>query len=138
VVGDVVEPDRRRLVDQQAEDPPAARQVADGGVRLGLLARRQELRQAAALLVEDAHRGELRAAQLAPGLQDPFEEDVEVELRGQRPADGEQVAQAIGAQGAVVVARVSCLDGDRDARTIRRGLTGSQAGGAFKGVRWDG
>ena len=104
VLGDVVQPDRHRLVDQQPEDAAAARQVADRGVDRRLLAGGQELRQLAALVVEHAERGVARAAQLAGGLHHALQQDVEIELGRQRAADVQQLAQAVGAEQMAIVA----------------------------------
>jgi len=95
VLRDIMQPYRHRLVDQQPEDAAAPRKVADRGVNLGLLPGGQELRQLAPLVVEHAQRGVPRAAQLAGGLQDALEEDVQVELGRERTTHVQELPQAV-------------------------------------------
>jgi len=104
MIGGVAQADRHRLVDQQPEDPAAARQVADRHVQRGLRAGGEELGQLAALVVEHAERRVARAAQLASGLHHALKEDIEVQLGRQGTADVQQLAQAVGAMRMAIVA----------------------------------
>jgi len=104
MIGDVAQADRRRLVDQQTEDPAAARQVADRLVQPRVRSGGEELGQLAALVVEHAERRVARAAQLASGLHYALQEDVEVQLGRQGTADVQQLTQAVGAMRMAIVA----------------------------------
>ena len=86
MIGGVAQADRHRLVDQQPEDPAAARQVADRHVQRGLRAGGEEL------------------GQLASGLHHALKEDIEVQLGRQGTADVQQLAQAVGAMRMAIVA----------------------------------
>ena len=87
MVADVVEAQRARVVDQHAEDAAPARQVADGAMGLLVDPAREEPRELAACLVEDAERDVARAREVGGGLQQPVEHRLEVEL-GQQAAPG--------------------------------------------------
>jgi hypothetical protein len=87
VLGDVVQADRLRLLDQQPEDPAAARQVPDGLVGRRCDAAREELRELVPALVQDADRGEPGAGELACSGQDEVQQPVQVQLGGQRSPD---------------------------------------------------
>ena len=87
MVADVVETKRAGLVDQDAEQPAAAWQVADDAVGLLVDAAREEAVELAALVVEDAQRGVAGARELRGGLQQAVQDGLEVEL-GQQPAPG--------------------------------------------------
>ena len=79
-----------RLADQHAEDAAAAREVADRGLRLGVDAGGQEALELRAARVDHAERRVARAGQLGGGLDDPLEQRVERELRGERDPGLEQ------------------------------------------------
>jgi hypothetical protein len=68
---EVGEADGCRLVDQQAQDALAARQVADAGAGVRVDADGHELDEVAALGAEDAERGVLRVGQVRGELGDP-------------------------------------------------------------------
>ena len=83
IVGDVVELQRARIVDQDAEDSAAAREIPDLGVGLGRDTAREELLERAAAVVEYADRGKSRAREIPRGLQDRVQERIEIELGGE-------------------------------------------------------
>ena len=91
---DVVQAQRLRVADQDAEDTAAAGQVADLAVRLGVDAGGEEALQPLAALVEHADRGVAGARHVARGLEQPLEHDLAVELGDQRAAGVEQAAEA--------------------------------------------
>ncbi|MEZ5124228.1 MAG: hypothetical protein R2736_22120 [Solirubrobacterales bacterium] len=78
VVGDVVEAQRPRVADQHPENATAVGQVADRAVGLGIDADGQEALELAALLVEDAQRGEPRAGELAGLVEHALQDRLEV------------------------------------------------------------
>jgi len=84
-----------RLLDQESEDPAPARQVADRAVRRLVDATGQELRQLAAALVEDAERRVARPGQLARGLEDAIEHQIEIELGQEAPPDLDEAGEAV-------------------------------------------
>ena len=65
---DVVKPQRRRFLDQDAEDAAAAREVADRAVRLFVDADGEELFELGATLVEAVHRAAANQTYLNPTL----------------------------------------------------------------------
>jgi hypothetical protein len=70
VPGEVRQPDRRRLVDEQAEDALAARQVPDLGAGVRVDADGDELDEVAPLGPEDAERGVVRVGEVGRELRD--------------------------------------------------------------------
>ena len=84
---DVGEHERAGILDQHAEDPAAARQVADRRVGRGVDAAGEEALQRLAALVEHADRRVARAGQLTRGLEQPLQDHLEVE-RGDEGAAG--------------------------------------------------
>ena len=93
---DVGEHERARVLDQHAEDPAATRQVADRGVGRGVDAAGEEALERPALLVEHADGRIARAGQLAGGLEQPLEHDLEVELGDERAAGLEEPCGGVG------------------------------------------
>ena len=63
ILGEIVQAQRVGIADEDAEDPAAGRQVADGGLRLRVDPRRQEPLEARAGGVDDAEGRVLRAGQ---------------------------------------------------------------------------
>ena len=94
MLADVGDPQRPRVVDQEAEDPAAAREVADRAVGRLVDAAGEELGELAAVLVEDPERRVARAGQVARGLEDTVEDDVEVELGEQAASDLDEADEA--------------------------------------------
>ena len=95
VGGEVVQAERLRVADQDAEDPAAVRQVADPLVCLVVDTGRQEALERAAGAVDHAQRGVLRAGQLGGGLDDPLQDRVERELRRDRDSGVDRSAPAV-------------------------------------------
>ncbi len=90
----VMEAERLRVSDQHAENAPAARQVADRRMCLGVDPRRQEPLEPRAAVVDDAECGVLRAGEGGSGLDESLQEHVERQLGGDRDGGYEQGAQA--------------------------------------------
>jgi hypothetical protein len=101
VLAEVREAQRPRLLDEQAEDPAPAWQVADGAVGSRVHAAGEELRELAPALVEDAERGVPRAGEFARGLEHAVEHDVEVQLRQEAAADLDEADEAVVIAGGV-------------------------------------
>jgi hypothetical protein len=95
ILGDVVQPQRRGLSNQDAQDPAAARQLADRRVRLGVDAGREEALESASRAVDHAESRILRVRQVGCGLDDALEENVERELGRQRDPRVDEDAQAV-------------------------------------------
>ena len=87
---DVLQTQRPWVLDQHAQDSPAAREVADRTVGLLIDAQRQELVELGALVVQDPERGIAGAGDVACGLEHQVEHGALVKLRHQRPADVQQ------------------------------------------------
>ena len=68
IIGEVAQAQRPRLPDQNPEDSPAAGQLADRGLGLGIDARRHEALERDTCLVDDAERGVARAGQRGRGF----------------------------------------------------------------------
>ena len=86
---DVVQAQRRRVVDQRAEDAAAARQRADHRVAGLVDAPREEPGQLGPRLVEDAERRVAGFGELLRRLEHSIEHLVEVEVREHAPSDVE-------------------------------------------------
>ena len=86
------QPDRLRLLDEQAQDPLAAREVADQRPLLVVEAGGDELDQEVAA-ADHAQRGVLRAGELARRLDDAGEDAALVEVGGDRD---DRVEQRLG------------------------------------------
>jgi hypothetical protein len=82
---EVVEDDRARVLDQQAEDAAPARELADRRARLGAHARGQEALKPPPAGVEHAERRVAGAGQLPGHVDEPLQHHLEVELGDQRP-----------------------------------------------------
>jgi hypothetical protein len=93
VVAHPVQPQRPRVVDERAEDPAAARRVADRPVRRRIDPGGEEPLEPAAALVEDAERGVRRTGQLARRPEQLVEDGLEVEVRDERAAGAQEPAQ---------------------------------------------
>ena len=63
-----------RLGDEQTEDAPAPRQVADDAVGVRIDPGRDEVGQVLPGLIEDSDRGEMGAGQLAGHIEQPSED----------------------------------------------------------------
>ncbi len=94
VVADAAQPQRPRLVDQDAEDAAPAREVPDRAARVGLDAEGEEALQLAAVGVEDPERRVVRARDARGDVQQLLEQVLEVELGDERTARVDQAAQA--------------------------------------------
>jgi len=95
VLGHVVQANRLRTVDQQTQDSAAARRRSDRRARCLVDTHGQELRQAAALLVQDTERRVARARQLARGSEDLIQHDRQIDARRQGPPDLEKPPAAL-------------------------------------------
>ena len=95
---EIVQPQRLRVADQDAEDPAAARQVADRGVRLGVDSGGDEALERRAAPVDHAQRRVARAGQLGGRLDEPLQQRVERELGRQGDAGLDQRPQAVFAR----------------------------------------
>ena len=93
---DVGQHQRARVLDQQAEDPAPAREVADRRVRGRVDAAGEEALERPPLRVEHADGRVARAGQLACGLQQPLEHDLEVELGDERAAGLQEPRGGVG------------------------------------------
>src|SRR5919202_1076949 len=98
LVADVVQAQRPRIADQDAEDPVAARQVPDGTVGLLVDAERDEPLETLAAVVEDAERGIPRARELLGDLEDTVQEPLDIELGYERTPHIEQAEEALLAE----------------------------------------
>ena len=85
---EVLEPQRPRLLDQQAEDAAPAREVPDAAVRGLVDAGRDEALELLPRLVEHPDRGVARAGDLARHVEQLLQDGVDVELRGEDAAAG--------------------------------------------------
>ncbi len=75
VVGaEVAQPKRSRIDDEEAEDPVTLGQMTDGGIPLGIDARRDELAEVP-VLADDAERSVVGRDQRASRLDDPLQDD---------------------------------------------------------------
>ena len=90
----VVEPERVRFTDQDAENPAAAGQVADPLVRLRVDPGGQEALERDAGAVDHAERRIAGGRQLGGGLDDPLEHTVESELGRDRDPRVDEAAPA--------------------------------------------
>ncbi len=80
------------MLDQRAEHPTPAGEVADHALRLIVHPGGQELLELGALLVQDPQRRVARARDLPRRLQHAIEDDAEVQLGDQFTSDIEQPA----------------------------------------------
>ena len=92
---DVVQPQRPRVGDQDAEHAAPAREVADRAVGLLVDPGGEEALELLAALVEHADRGVARAGELARDLEQPLEHRLGVEHGDERAADVDQASQAV-------------------------------------------
>ena len=93
MVTHVREPQRVRFVDEHAENPAPAREIADRPVRRLVDPEGHEALQPGAVLVEHADRRVLRARDLGRDLQQLAQDPLEVEVGDERAACAEQPAQ---------------------------------------------
>ena len=91
----VGEPQRARVVDQQAEDAAAAGQGADRLVGLAVEAAGDELLEFAATVIEDPDSAVLRIGEPARHLQHPIEQDIQVSLRDEASPHLHQAAETV-------------------------------------------
>ena len=98
VRADVRKAQRARVADQDAEDAPAAGQVADRPMRGGIDPGGQEALELPAVGVEHAERRVPRPCQRAGRLDDTLQDGVVVELRQDLAADVDQPAQRNGTE----------------------------------------
>jgi hypothetical protein len=115
VLGDVVEPDRLGLRDQQPEDAVSTGQVPDGLVHLWSGAAGEELRQLAAPVVKHADGGVAGAGQFARCRQDAVEQRIQVELGRERLGRLQQARET------ALVVLLGCLWGRRGRGRLREG-----------------
>ena len=80
MVADVLEPQRARLLDQQPEDPPAAGEIADRPVRVGIDPGGDEALELLPAIVEHADGRVARAGDLASDVEQLLEHRLDVEL----------------------------------------------------------
>ena len=89
-----MQPERLRVVDQDAENPAAVREVADPLVGLLVDAHGQETLERPTGRIDHAERRVSRPRQLCRGLDDPLQKRVERELGRDRDAGVDQPAPA--------------------------------------------
>jgi hypothetical protein len=77
--------ERARIVDQHAENPATARKIADRCVRRRIHAARQKPLERTTIGSEHADRGVAGARELACGLEQPLEDNLQIELGHQQP-----------------------------------------------------
>src|SRR5262249_30194716 len=94
ILAEITEPQWNRLVDQNAQDAPALREVADRGALLRLDPGREEPGQTPAGAVEHAKCRVARPGERRCGLDDPLQRPVERELRAHGDTGVDQRAQA--------------------------------------------
>ncbi len=95
IVAEVREPERLGLPDQDAEDPPSSRQIADRRVSLRVDTGRQEALEAGACLVDHAERRVPGAGELRGRLDELLQERVEGQLRTERDTRVDKDAQPV-------------------------------------------
>ena len=98
VLAEVVEPERRVLADEDSEDPPPTRKVADRSVRLGIHARGEEALELGTASVDHAERGIARGRELGSRLDQALQEGVERQLGRERDPGLDERPQALFAQ----------------------------------------
>jgi hypothetical protein len=91
----VAESLRLRIVDQQSEDAPAAREIADRSVAVLIDAACQEALELAPAVIENAERRITGASYLAGRLEQLVEHGLQVQLRDERPPDVDQAVKAV-------------------------------------------
>ena len=94
MVADVLEPQRARILDQQAEDAAAAGRIADRAVRLGVDPGGDEALELLPAVVEHADGRVARAGDLAGDVEQPMQHRVDVELGDEPPARIDQAPEA--------------------------------------------
>ncbi len=90
VLANVREPQRVRMLDQRAEHPAPAWQIADRPLGLLLHTGGQELIELGALLVQDPQRRVAGLGELAGRLQHTIEHDAQIELGHELTTDVKQ------------------------------------------------
>ena len=96
VLADPRQAQRSRVLDEDPEHPPPAREIADRPRRVVVDASRDEALELGALAVEHADRGVASAGQLAGRLEYVAEHGIELELGDDEASDVDQRPQAIG------------------------------------------
>ena len=94
VVGDVVQPQRLRVPNQDAEDAAPVRRVTDRGMRVGIDPGRQEPLQRLARSVDHAESCVAGVGDLGGRLDDPLQQRIERKLGAERDAGVDENAQA--------------------------------------------
>ena len=94
MVADVLEAQRPRLLDQQPEDAPAAWEVADRPVRVGVDPGGDEALELLPAVVEHADGRVARAGDLAGDVEQLLEHGLDVEFGDQAPARIDQAPEA--------------------------------------------
>src|SRR5579862_3307327 len=95
IVGEVVQAQRTRVADQHAENSPAAREIPDRRMGLGVDAGREEALELLAGPVDDPERGVARPGQLGRGPDKTLEQCLERELGGERKSSIEECPQPV-------------------------------------------
>ena len=98
VLAEVVKPERRVLADEDSEDPPPARKVADRSVRVGINARGEEALELGTASVDHAERGVASGRELGSRLDQALQEGVERQLGRERDPGLDERPQALFAQ----------------------------------------
>ena len=109
VFGQVVEAQRLRLGDHHPKDAAAVGRLADRGVRRGIDPVGHESLEPRAARVDHPERGVPGAGQVGRGLDEPLQEPLERELRGDRHArveHGAEPAFTFGGSGQAISRRV--------------------------------
>ena len=89
-----MQPQRPGVADEHAEDPAAARQVADPRMRVLVDAVREEALELRPGLVDHAERGVTRAGEPRGRLDEPLQDGVERELGAEGDSDVHERPQA--------------------------------------------
>jgi hypothetical protein len=96
ILGDVREAQRLPLADQHAEDPTAAREVADRRARLLVDADGDELLEPSSRRIDDAERSVARPGQLRSRLDQLLEERLERQLGAECDTGLDEDAEPVG------------------------------------------
>jgi len=98
IFAEIVQPQRLRVADQDAENPPAAWEISDRRMRLGVDAGRQEALQTRPRLVDHPQRRIPRSGQLHGGLDELLQERVQRERRAEGDAGIDERAEAVASR----------------------------------------
>ena len=94
MVADVLEAERPRLLDQQPQDPPAAREIADRPMRVRIDPGGDEAREFLPAIVEHADGRVARAGDLAGDVEQLLEHGLDIEFGDEAAARIDQSPEA--------------------------------------------